>query len=80
MSNGESMNQRRTAEAEDYPRGYTSSDGTEPITASALRNVTRDAAHTAGIYLVDMATGERTPILAAMVDREENVYLYTEPA
>jgi hypothetical protein len=74
--------QRTTHEAEEYPRGYTSSDGVEPITVSATRNVLREARHAVGLYLVNAQTGERTPIVAAMVDGEENgdVYLYTEPA
>jgi hypothetical protein len=64
---------------------YVSSETvTEPITVSALRNVTREAAHAGGVYLIDMATGEATPILAAMVDLElssgRDLFLYTQPA
>lgn len=35
------------------------------------------------VYVVEMSTGERTPIVAAMLDDESddapNVYLYAEP-
>jgi hypothetical protein len=58
--------------------GYTSSR--DPITASALRNVTRSARHAGGVFLVD-SSGDTVPIVAAMASEEGEtegcVLLYT---
>jgi hypothetical protein len=65
------------------PTDYTSSYAPDfdPVTASATRNVLREAPHVAALYVIG-PDGSRLPVRAVMVDRESddapNVYIYTD--
>jgi hypothetical protein len=70
----------------DHDGYFSDPDG---ITAGALADValgdpTVGAVTDIKVYLIDMTTGDRTPIVAVMMDKEgddaPNLYLYTEPA
>jgi hypothetical protein len=62
---------------------YTSSYAPDfdPVTASAARNVLREAPHVAALYVI-APDGSRLPVRAVMVDRESddapNIFIYTD--